>query len=69
MKWRIKNGLNKLVVYYFYYIKKDETKESLGKVISTSRLKAANLFANRKQLTLRDFLKLFSIEKKNPFLL
>lgn len=69
MKWRIKNGLNKLVMYYFYYIKKDETKESLGKVISTSRLKAANLFANRKQLTLRDFLKLFSIEKKNPFLL
>lgn len=56
-------------MYYFYYIKNDKTKESLGKVISTSRLKAANLFANRKQLTLRDFLKLFSIENKNPFLL
>ena len=56
-------------MYCFYYINKDQTKEPLGKVASISRLKAAQTFAERKQLPLKDFLKLFSVEKKNPFLL
>lgn len=56
-------------MYCFYYIKNDQTKEPLGKVVSTSRLKAAKSFADRKQLSLKEFLKLFSVEKKNPFLL
>jgi hypothetical protein len=66
---RIGNGLNNLFMYCFYYIKNDQKKEPLGKVVSTSRLKAAQSFAERKQLPLKDFLKLFSVEKKNPFLL
>ena len=56
-------------MYCFYYIKNDKNKESLGKVVSTSRLKAAESFAERKQLSLKEFLKLFSVEKKSPFLL
>lgn len=56
-------------MYCFYYIKNDQKKEPLGKVVSTSRLKAAESFAERKQLPLKDFLKLFAVEKKNPFLL
>ena len=56
-------------MYCFYYIKNDQNKEPLGKVVSISRLKAAQTFAERKQLPLKDFLKLFSVEKKNPFLL
>jgi hypothetical protein len=56
-------------MYCFYYIRHDKTKEPLDKVMTTSRLKAAKLFADKKQLPLKDFLKLFAIEKKNPFLL
>ena len=69
MKWLITSGLNNFSMYCFYYIKNDQKKEPLGKVVSTSRLKAAELFAERKQLPLKDFLKIFGVEKKNPFLL
>jgi len=56
-------------MYCFYYIRKDKTKEPLGKLVTTSRLKAAQEFSNRKQLPLKEFLKLFAVEKKKPFLL
>ena len=69
MKTHFVNGLNNLSMYCFYYIKNDQNKEPLGKMVSTSRLKAAESFAERKQLPLKEFLKLFSVEKKNPFLL
>ena len=54
-------------MYCFYYIKNDQNKEPLGKVVSISRLKAAQTFAERKQLPLKNFLKLFSVEKKNVY--
>lgn len=69
MSWRLKNGLNNLSMYCFYYIRKDESKEPLGKLMTPSRLKAAQEFSNRKQLPLKEFLKLFAVEKKKPFLL
>lgn len=69
MKTHIVNGLNNLSMYCFYYIKNDQNKESLGKVMMSSRLKSAQYFADRKQLPLKEFLKLFKVEKKNPFLL
>jgi hypothetical protein len=56
-------------MYCFYYIKSDPNKEPLGKAITKFRLKAAQSFADRKQLPLKEFLKLFAVEKKNSFLL
>jgi len=54
--------------YCFYYIRKDESKEILGKTFNTrSRLTAAKEFANQKQLPLKEFLKIFSVGKKGLF--
>ena len=49
----------------FYYIRQDESKEILGKSHFTrSRLEAAKEFAKQKQLSLREFLKIWAIGKK-----
>ena len=54
--------------YCFYYIRKDESKEMLGKVNFTrSRLEAAKIFAQQKQLPLKEFLKIFAVGKKGMF--
>jgi len=50
--------------YCFYYTRKDENKESIDKVKSTSRLKAAKYFAERKQLPLKEFLKIWGVGKE-----
>ena len=46
-----------------FYHKTDKTQETISSVISTSRLQAAKQFAERKQLSLKEFLKLFSVKK------
>jgi len=46
-----------------YYSKRDIDKEPLGKYYGTSRLKAAQWFANRKRLTLKQFLNIYKITK------
>ena len=54
--------------YCFYYIRKDDSKEILGKTNSTrSRLTAAKEFAYQKQLPLKEFLKIFAVGKKAMF--
>ena len=51
--------------YCFYYIRKDEEKEILGKAyFIRSRLEAAKLFAAQKQLPLKEFLKIWAVGKK-----
>ena len=51
--------------YCFYYIRQDESKEILGKSHFTrSRLEATKEFAKQKQLSLREFLKIWAIGKK-----
>jgi len=48
--------------YYHYYSKRDLLEEKLGKTLALSRLGAAKWFAKRKQLTLKQFLNIYSIK-------
>ena len=48
---------------YRYYSRLCNDGDKLGSVVETSRLRAANHFANRKQLQLKDFLRLFKVSK------
>jgi hypothetical protein len=49
---------------YYYYSKSDQSEEAVSKVFTTSRLAAANHFANRKNLPLKAFLRIWSVSKK-----
>ena len=44
-----------------FYNRNDKNKETIGCVVTTSRLQAAKLFAERKQLPLKEFLKIFGV--------
>ena len=44
-----------------FYSRKDKDQETIGRVVTTSRLQAAKLFAERKQLPLKQFLKIFGV--------
>jgi len=49
---------------YYYYSKLDQSAEAVDKVFTTGRLQAAKHFAARKQLALKDFLKIWTVSKK-----
>jgi hypothetical protein len=44
-----------------FYSRNDKNQEAIGRIITTSRLQAAKLFAERKQLPLKEFLKIFGV--------
>ena len=44
-----------------FYNRNDKSQETIGRVVTTSRLQAAKLFAERKQLPLKEFLKVFGV--------
>ena len=44
-----------------FYSRKDKDQETIGRVVTTSRLQVAKLFAERKQLPLKQFLKIFGV--------
>ena len=46
-----------------FYNRNDKDQETIGRVVTTSRLQAAKLFAERKQLSLKSFLKIYSVKK------
>ena len=48
---------------YYFYIKNDTSKEPINWVKTYSRLAAAKYFAQIKQLPLKEFLKIFTINK------
>lgn len=48
---------------YSYHSKKDPNQEILGRSISASRLIAAQYFATRKSLTLKQFLSIYNVPK------
>tara|TARA_R100000908_G_C3746790_1_gene141981 strand:+ start:40 stop:195 length:156 start_codon:yes stop_codon:yes gene_type:complete len=48
---------------YFFYSKNDQKQEPISIIYSSSRLKAAKLFAKRKKMELKQFLSIFSISK------
>jgi hypothetical protein len=50
------------MIFGFYH-KTDKTQEAISRTISTSRLQAARYFASRKQLPLKEFLKVFGVKK------
>ena len=45
-----------------FYSRADKTQEIISRTASTSRLNAAKHFANRKQLLLKEFLKIFAVK-------
>lgn len=45
-----------------FYNRNDKNQEIIGRVVTTSRLQAAKLFAGRKQLPLKEFLKVFGVK-------
>ena len=49
---------------YYYYAKLDKSTEAVDKIFTTGRLAAAKHFANRKNLPLKEFLKIWSVSKK-----
>lgn len=49
---------------YYYFAKLDQSAEAVDKIFTTSRLAAAKHFAARKDLPLKEFLKIWSVSKK-----
>ena len=47
-----------------FYSRIDSTKEPISKTYCFTRLQAAKYFANKKQLTLKDFLKIYGVQFK-----
>jgi len=45
-----------------FYSRNDKMEELVGRTVTTSRLKAAKYFAERKQLPLKEFLKIFGVK-------
>ena len=48
---------------YYFYVKNDWQQEPISRIIASSRLAAAKYFAERKNLTLKDFLNIYSISR------
>ena len=46
---------------FMFYSRNDKGQETIGRVVTASRLQAAKLFAERKQLPLKEFLKVFGV--------
>ena len=44
-----------------FYNRNDKDQETIGRAVATSRLQAAKLFAERKRLPLKEFLKIFGV--------
>jgi hypothetical protein len=56
-----------MIIYCYYYVKDDLNQEKLGKLLTSSRLEAAKHFATQKQLPLKTFLSIWTINKKKVF--
>lgn len=52
-----------MIKNYYFYAKNDWQQEPIQKTRATSRLAAANYFAATKQLTLKQFLEIYSISR------
>lgn len=48
---------------YYFYSRRDSKKEPISKCVALSRYKAALQFAQRKQLDLKAFLRLYSVSR------
>jgi hypothetical protein len=59
---KLKNKLYIYTMIFGFYNRTDETQEIINRTVSTSRLNAAKHFADRKQLPLKEFLKIFAVK-------
>ena len=48
---------------YAFYSRSDANQEVIAKTVATSRLRAAEYFAKKKAMTLKSFLKIYTITK------
>lgn len=48
---------------YYFFSKQDVNRELIGCVDTSSRIKAAKRFASTKQLTLKQFLSIYSVTR------
>ena len=48
---------------YYFYTRQDEKQEAIMRVGAPSRYQAAIFFAKQKQLTLKEFLKIYGISR------
>jgi len=48
---------------YYFYAKNDWHQEPISRTLSSGRLEAAKYFAKRKNLTLKDFLNIYSVSR------
>ena len=48
---------------FSFFVKKDKTEEAISSTEASGRLEAAKIFAARKKLPLKQFLRIFSISK------
>jgi len=46
-----------------FYIKTDPKQEIINRVVNISRLESAKYFAQKKQLSLKEFLKIYSVKR------
>jgi hypothetical protein len=47
---------------FAFYNRNDRSQETIARTLSTSRLNAAKYFAERKQLPVKEFLKIFGVK-------
>ena len=48
---------------YFYYSRVDSSQEPISTTLASSRLSAAKYFSQRKKLSLKTFLSIYSVSK------
>jgi hypothetical protein len=48
---------------YYFYAKNDWQQEPISRTVAPGRLSAAKYFAGRKNLTLKDFLNIYSVSR------
>ena len=48
---------------YYFYSKKDKTQEPISKTITSNRLSAAKYFSAQKELSLKQFLQIYSVSR------
>ena len=52
-----------MIKHYYFYSKKDGNKEPIAKTPATDRLAAAKYFAAQKELSIKQFLQIYSVSR------
>lgn len=52
-----------MITMYYFFSRRDDNKEPIGKCTTFSRLKAAKYFAQQKRLDLKSFLSIYAVSR------